>query len=146
MSRLVALILTVAVGGLVAFQPPANASLAGHVSNLGAAFLSLLLSLVIVAVLLLTVGHPGRLSGISSVSPEHALGGISGALIVVISLVTVRSLGVGGVVAALVAAQLVVSLVIDRLGLLGVHEIAITWTRAAGVVLVLAGMLLITKP
>jgi transporter family-2 protein len=145
MDRAVALICTLVAGGLVAFQPPANASLAAHVGDLGAALLSLLLSTAVVGVLLLLVGHPGRLSGISGVKPEHALGGLAGAGVVIISLIAVRPLGVGGVTAGLVAAQLIVSVIIDRLGLLGVHHVALSWSRLLGVALVIAGTVLVTR-
>src|SRR4030088_1463773 len=96
-------------GGLVAFQPPANAALAEHVGNLGAAFVSVVISAVVITVLLLIFGDPGRLSGLRAFRPEYALGGIGGAAVVSVSLIAVRPLGVGGVVASLVAAQLIVS-------------------------------------
>lgn len=145
MDRLAALISTLVAGGLVALQPPANSSLAAHVGDLGAALVSLLISTAIVAVLLVTVGDAGRLSGIGGFRPEHLLGGISGAAVVTISLITVRSLGVGGVIAALVAAQLIVSLIIDRLGLFGLHELALSWSRLLGAALVIAGTILVTR-
>ena len=145
MGRFAAFICTLAVGAFITLQPPANASLAGHVSDLGAAFLSLALSVVIVGVLLVTVGDPGRLSGISGVRLEHAIGGVGGAAIVIVSLITVRSLGVGGVTAVLVGAQLVVSVIIDRFGILGVHEVPISFGRIAGIALMIAGMLLVTR-
>jgi transporter family-2 protein len=145
MDRLTALIWTLVVGGMVALQPPANSSLAAHVGDLGAALVSLLISTVLVTLALVALGDPGRLSGISGMRPEHALGGIAGAAIVAVSLVTVRPLGVGGVTAALVCAQLAVSILVDRLGLLGVHQIPVTLPRLAGVALVIAGTLLITR-
>jgi transporter family-2 protein len=145
MGRWLAVICTFAVGALITLQPPANASLASHVSDLGAAFLSLLLSFVIVGVLLVVVGDPSRLSGISSARPAHALGGIGGAAIVSVSLITVRSLGVAGVTAILVAAQLIVSVILDRLGIFGLHEVGISLGRVAGVGLIIAGTVLVVR-
>src|SRR3954471_19900327 len=107
MDRLAALVATLAVGALVAFQPPANALLARHVADIGAAFTSLVISTVITGVLLLAVGDVGHLRGLEHFRPEYALGGIAGAAIVLVSLITVRQLGAGGVVAALVATQLI---------------------------------------
>ena len=52
MDRGPALAVTLVVGALVAFQPPANAQLARLVGDLGAAFTSLLFSTAIVGVLL----------------------------------------------------------------------------------------------
>lgn len=144
-SRTVAIICTIGAGVLAAIQPAVNASLGRLVGNLGAAFVSLVLSLLIIGVLLVVFGDPGRLSGISRVRPEHLLGGISGAAIVAVSLMAVRPIGAGAVIALLVAAQVIVSVIVDRFGWFGVHQIGIGVGRIAGVVLVIAGTLLVTR-
>jgi transporter family-2 protein len=145
MSRPVAFVCTLAVGGLVAFQPPANAALAGKVGDLGAAFVSVAISFTILGVLLVLAGHPGRLSGLSGFRLEYALGGIGGAAVVTVGLIAVRPLGAGAVIALLVAAQLVVSVVTDRFGWFGVHSVGIGAGRIVGLALVVAGTLLITR-
>ncbi len=145
MSRPVAFICTLIVGALVALQPPANAALSDHVGDLGAALVSLMISVAIIGVLLVAVGHPGRLSGLGAFKPEYSLGGIAGAAVVSISLVAVRPLGVGGVTALLVAAQLIISIVADRLGWFGAHHVALSGGRLAGLALVIGGTLLITR-
>lgn len=146
MDRALALVLTLLVGGLVALQPPANAALAGHVGDIGAAFVSATITILVIGVLLVLVGDPGRLSGLRAFRPEYALGGLAGAAVVTVSLITVRSLGIGGVTAALVAAQLIVSVVADRVGVLGVHQVGISWQRVLGVALVIGGTFLVTRP
>ncbi len=146
MDRTTALIVSLLVGLLVAAQPPANGALGRQVGDLGAAFVSLAISLVIVAVLLVAVGDPGRLaSGVTHIRPVHALGGLAGAAVVLVSLVAVRSLGAGGVTAALVATQLVGSIVLDRLGVLGLNGSPITPTRMLGVALLIGGTVLVTS-
>jgi transporter family-2 protein len=145
MSKLVAIVLTLVAGSLIALQPPANASLGNLVGDISASFVSLVISTVAVGLVLVLFGDPGRLSGITRMRPEHVLGGLAGALIVTVSLVTVRPLGVAGVVALLVSSQLFASVVIDRLGLIGVHEVAISWERVLGLALVVAGTVLITR-
>lgn len=145
MSRSLAYILTLVVGGLVAVQPPANAALARHVGDLGAAFVSSTISLAVIGVLLLAVGDPSRLSGLSAFTPANALGGLGGAAVVGVSLITIRQLGTGGVIALLVAAQLVISVIADRLQWFGVHEVELSVGRLAGLALVIAGTLLITR-
>jgi hypothetical protein len=57
MSRGVAFACTLAVGGLIALQPPANAALARHVGDLGAALIS--------AVITVTILQHGRRYGIN---------------------------------------------------------------------------------
>jgi len=145
MSRGVAFISALAAGALVALQPPANAALSKHVGDLGAALVSVLISTAVILVLLLLVGHPGRLSGITGFRPEYAIGGISGAVIVAVSLVAVRPLGAGALIALLVAGQLAVSIVADRFGWFGLAQVGIGPGRIAGLALVIAGTLLITR-
>jgi transporter family-2 protein len=145
MSKAVAIVVTLVAGSLIAFQPPANASLADHVSDLGASFVSLVISAVAVGVVLLVFGDVGRLSGIGGFRAEHLLGGLGGALVVTVSLITVRPLGVAGVVALLVASQLCASVVIDRFGWIGVHEAGISAGRVLGLALVIAGTVLVTR-
>jgi transporter family-2 protein len=60
-------------------------------------------------------------------------------------LVTVRSLGAGGVTAATIAGQLTMSLVIDQLGILGVEKQPIDATKVAGVLLLAAGTFLMVR-
>jgi transporter family-2 protein len=66
-------------------------------------------------------------------------------VIVVTTLVTVRELGAGGVTAALIAGQLTLSVVLDRLGVLGLEERAITWEKLLGIALLAAGTLLVVR-
>ena len=54
-----------------------------------------------------------------------------------------RELGAGGATAAVIAGQLAVSVVLDRLSVLGLDERAITWERQLGIALLAAGTLLI---
>jgi bacterial/archaeal transporter family-2 protein len=145
MSRTVAVALTLAAGLVVGVQPPANAALSRHVGDLGAAFVSIAISMTIIGVLLLAVGHPGRLAGITSIRPEQALGGIGGASVVAISLVAVRPLGAGAVVALLVAGQLIIAVAADRLGWFGLHHVHIGLARAIGLLLVIGGTILVTR-
>jgi transporter family-2 protein len=144
--RSLALLSTLAVGGLIALQPPANAALARHVSDLGAALISAVIAVLILVVPFLVFGDPSRLSGLSAFKPEYALGGLGTASVVLVSLITVRSLGVAGVVSLLILGQLLIAIVADRLGWLGVTHVGLTPGRWAGVILIAAGTVLITRP
>jgi uncharacterized membrane protein YdcZ (DUF606 family) len=144
MSRTLAIVCALAAGALVGLQPPANASMSQYVGSLGAALISMTISIVIAIVLLFALGDPGRLSGLSHFRPLWLIGGVGGATVVTVGLITVRPLGAGAVVALLVAAQLVISVLADQLGWFGTHH-AITVGRGAGVLLVMLGTLLITR-
>ena len=60
-------------------------------------------------------------------------------------LLTVRTLGAGGVTAATVAGQLTAAVVIDRLGVLGLEKTPITLARVIGVLLLFAGTVLVIR-
>ena len=145
MSRPVAIICVLAVGVLAALQPAANASFSKLVGDLGAAFSSLVISAIFIGVLLLAVGHPGRLSGLSSIRPEHVLGGVAGAAIVTVTLIAVRTLGAGTLVSLFVTAQLIMAMVADQFGWLGLHHHAIHTTRLLGIAFAIAGTVLVTR-
>ena len=67
-----------------------------------------------------------------------------GAVLVSVSLVTVRTLGAGGVVAATVSGQLVVSAILDQFGFLGLDRVGLTPARLLGFALLLGGTALVT--
>ncbi|HEX6715051.1 MAG TPA: DMT family transporter [Thermoleophilaceae bacterium] len=144
-ERALAIAATLLAGALVAAQPPANAQLSNHVGTLGAAFVSLVLSTLIVGALLVATGSYSELRGIGGFQPEHALGGIAGAAIVAVSLVTVKKLGAGGVAAATVCTQLIFSVVLDRLGAFDLEKIGLTPLRVFGIVLLIAGTVAVTS-
>jgi bacterial/archaeal transporter family-2 protein len=60
-------------------------------------------------------------------------------------IVTVRSLGAGGVTAATIAGQLTLAVVVDQFGWLGVAQRSITTSRVAGIVLLAAGVFLVVR-
>jgi transporter family-2 protein len=145
MSRVVAVICTLIVGGVVGVQPTANAAMARHVSDIGAAFVSITISLALMGLVLVVFGDPARLAGLSKFKPEYGLGGLAGAAVVLVSLIAVRPLGVGSLTALLVAAQLSVGLMADRYGWFGIHHAPLSVGRVAGFVLVVGGTFLITR-
>lgn len=144
MSRSVAIICCLAAGLLVGLQPPANATMSHYLGDIGAALISLAISIVVATVLLFGFGDPARLGGVVHFRPEWLIGGVGGVTVVTVGLITVRPLGAGAVVALLVAAQLVMSVLSDQLGWFGAHH-ALTLGRVAGVVLVMVGTGLITR-
>lgn len=145
MDRWLAIVATLAAGALVAAQPPANAQLSNHVGALGATFVSLIISTLIIGVLLLATGDYADLGGIGAMRPEHVLGGIAGAAIVGVSIVAVKKLGAGGVAAATVCTQLIFSVVLDRTGAFDLDKVGLTPLRVIGIVLLIAGTVAVTS-
>ena len=67
------------------------------------------------------------------------LGGVMGLLIVFTVTFAGPRIGVAATVGILIAGQLAMGAVIDRFGLFGVEQIAISWPRALGILLLGAG-------
>jgi transporter family-2 protein len=145
MSRSVAIALTVGAGLLVGTQAAANSALSERIGDFGAAFVSVTVAFVIISLLLVTVGHPGRLAHLGSVRPAELLGGAGGAAVITVGLITIRTLGAGAVIALLVTAQLLIALFIDKFGWFGLPHVAISPTRVVGLALVIAGTVLVTR-
>ena len=73
----------------------------------------------------------------------YLLGGVLGAIYVTTVLITVQTLGAGGLTAATITGQLGASLLIDRAGAFGLDKQPITARDMAGVALLVAGTYLI---
>ena len=144
MTRFLAVLATLAVGGLIAMQPPVNSELGRRTSILGAAFISTAVSALVLLVLALVAGELPQVRKIPHVSPIYLTGGLMGAALVSVSLVTVRTLGASGVVAATVTSQLVVSALLDKFGVLGLDRVGLSSNRLLGMALLLAGTALVT--
>ena len=99
-------------------------------------------------VLLAIVVVSGQASGLGEATEVrwyYLLGGVLGAAYVTAALVTVPTIGAGGVAAGTITGQLIASVALDRAGVLGLDEVPITLERALGVGLLLAGTFLIVR-
>jgi bacterial/archaeal transporter family-2 protein len=144
-SKEAALLATVVAGGLVAVQAPMNARLADHIGKFGSATMNFLVGGTLL--IFITFVLAGGFQSVGESPPwwGWVFGGIAGAAYVTTALSSVPALGAGGVTAATVAGQLTLSVIVDRLGILGLDEKAITVQRVLGVVLLAAGVLLIVR-
>jgi transporter family-2 protein len=145
-DRGAAVVLTAITGGLVALQAPINSTLGRAIGTWQAAFLSFAIGSVALALIAaLATGGLGAISGVRHVSLIYLTGGLLGAAYITSVLVTVRTLGLGGVTAATIAGQLAISIVVDHFGLLGVDRQPISVQRVAGIVLLGLGTYLVVR-
>ena len=144
MTKGIALLLSGFAGMLVAMQPPINSKLGKEIGTFAAATVSFMVGTAALAIVALVAGgnHVGALK---DVPWWYFLGGFIGAVFVASSLVTVRTLGAGGVVAATIAGQLTFSVVIDKFGLLGLEQKPLSVTRLLGVALLALGVFLVVR-
>jgi transporter family-2 protein len=145
-DRTLAITLTATVGGAVAMQAPINSHLGKSVGSFQAAFLSFAIGTV--ALLIMAAVAKGGLGGVrhaTEVPWYYLVGGLLGVAYVSTVLVTVRTLGAGGVTAATIAGQLTLAVIIDQLGILHVAQRSITLSRVVGIALLAAGVFLIVR-
>jgi bacterial/archaeal transporter family-2 protein len=142
----VAVLATVFAGGLIAMQAPINSMLGRSVGSLPAASVSFAIGLGALVVITLMVGGGfGDLGEARGLSWYYLTGGVLGAVYVTTALIAVRTLGAGGVTAATIAGQLSLSIVLDRMGVLGLDERALSWERVLGVALLALGTFLVVR-
>jgi transporter family-2 protein len=146
-SKELAVLATVAAGGIVAAQAPVNNVLSKKIGTFGAVSVNFLVGTLLV--LIVTFAFAGGIhneQGVESPAWYYwVFGGLAGVAIVLTTLITVRELGAGGVTAATIAGQLTLSVVLDRAGVLGLDEKAITWDKVLGIALLAAGTVLIVR-
>lgn len=145
MDKGLAVFLTAIVGGLIALQAPINSTLGRSVGTFAAASISFVIGTVALVAITAVSGGLGQVGEAGNLSWYYLTGGLLGAFYVTTVLLTVRELGAGGVTAATIAGQLTASVVIDRLGILGLDGRPITPGRIAGILLLAAGTLLVVR-
>jgi bacterial/archaeal transporter family-2 protein len=145
-SKETAVALTAVVGGMIALQAPINSVLGKRIGTLPAASVSFFIGTVVLVVLALVAGGGfGRLGEARHLEWYYLTGGVLGACYVTSVLVTVRTLGAGGVTAATIAGQLTAAVIVDQLGILGLEKNVVTAPRVVGVALLAAGTFLVVR-
>ena len=145
MDKGTAVVLTACAGGLIALQAPINAGLGKATGDITAAMISFLVGSIVLVLIAVISGKAGGVSNVGDVQWYYLAGGLLGAAYVANALVAVSSIGAGGVAAATIAGQLTASVVVDRLGILGLDQVALTPARLLGVALLLAGTVLVVR-
>jgi transporter family-2 protein len=95
--------------------------------------------LLATVVLLVSRQGLGRLGNAFSAPPWLWVGGLMGLLVVFSITFAQPRIGATATIGILIAGQLVMGAVIDRYGLFGVDQIALTWPRLLGIGLLAAG-------
>ena len=145
-DKWVAVPLTALAGALVAMQAPINSTLGKNVGTFAAATISFATGTFVLVAICVTVGGGlGDVGNARDLPWYYLIGGVLGAAYVTTALVTVRELGASGVTASVISGQLGTSVILDRLGVLGLPEKAVTVPRVIGVALLAAGVFLVVR-
>ena len=135
-------LLAIANGLLAVWARVVNARLSDYVGDLRGSLVNHAVGLFVVAALLLFGVGSGavRVTGIPLV---YLSGGIFGVLVVAASNYAVRHAGAVLFSVLVLAFQLIGSALIDHFGWLGQAPIALSWTRGAGLVLLIVGAVIV---
>ena len=141
------LLLAVAAGAMMPTQAATNNKMAMVVgSPVMAAFISFAVGTIALLVYLLIAGIPlGSMTAAKDAPAIAWVGGLLGAFFVAAAVTLVPRLGVAMTFSLIIAGQMVVTLIIDHFGLLGVPEKAVSIPRVAGILLITAGVVLIRR-
>jgi bacterial/archaeal transporter family-2 protein len=141
------LLLALAAGVLLPVQAGVNAQLRSVVgSPLSAALVSFLVGTAGLVTAVVIFRAPTALRVAWVASPWwYWVGGLIGALYVVATIVLAPRLGAATLIAAVVAGQMIASLVLDQYGLLGFPTHPISGLRVLGAALVIVGVILVQR-
>lgn len=141
-----AMVAVVLAGGATALQAPTNARLASAVASpVNAAFVSFAVGTAALGILAAILQTRPDVTAAKALPWYAWVGGLYGAIFVVAAAWAVPRLGVATTITLMVAGQLMISLVLDHFGAFGVPAAPINMGRLAGVILVIAGVILVRR-
>ena len=140
------LVLAFTIGCVIPLQAAVNNQLKLHLggSTLLAAFVSFSVGTIALAAVATAAGQRWQaLATLGEAKAWQLTGGLLGALFVFGTTLLAPRIGVAKMISLLIAGQVLMSLLMDQKGWLGLVTRELTFTRAAGAVLVVAGVLLV---
>ena len=134
-------------GAMMPTQAATNNKMAVVVeSPILAALLSFLVGTIALFAYALLTGESISNLGLAKNAPPIAwVGGLLGAFFVAAAVTLVPRLGVAMTFSLIIAGQMIVTLIIDHFGLLGVPVKEISFARIAGILLITSGVILIRR-
>lgn len=143
------ILLAILAGSMLPLQGVVNSQLGRALDNV---ILATLISFITGALTLLPIfllrNNAGAGSGrqyLTQVSPVLYIGGILGAFYVTLVAILVPKIGVANTMIAIIFGQILLSLMLDHFGVLGIEIRAFNGLRLLGAGLVLGGLVLVVK-
>jgi transporter family-2 protein len=139
------LLLTILAGGLIPVQAGINATMGKTLQSPGwSTAINFAAGLVCSTIIAFFFSAPGPVFQRAGNAPWWAwTGGAVGAIFVCWSLMAVEKLGFVGLIAGLLAGQLIAGVIMDQFGAFGNEKRPIDVYRIAGVIMLLAGFVLV---
>lgn len=140
-------LMPVFAGIAIAVQSGINSQLRAAVHHsLMAAFISFIVGTVALAVLLFfSKDALPALSAYTSIHWFKYTGGLLGAFVVTVTLISVSQIGAGNMFVLIVAGQLVTAVLMDHFGILGMDPKPVNLQRILGIALLIFGAYLVNK-
>lgn len=143
---LLAMIAVVFGGAATALQAPTNAKMMTAVgSPVNAAFVSFAVGTAALGILAVILQTRPDMAAARTLPWYAWVGGLYGAIFVVVAAWAVPRLGVATTIILMVAGQLLLSVALDHFGAMGMPKQPISWGRVAGVLMVLGGVLMVRR-
>lgn len=143
---LVPVLLVLIAGGMIALQAPTNAMLArAGGSPVLAALISFAVGTIGLLLVWLASGNRPGTSALAGLPWYAWIGGLYGALFVAVAAYAAPKIGLASLITIGIAGQIVMALILDQLGALGLPREPINIGRIAGALLVVAGVVLVRR-
>lgn len=145
--KLLFYLLPVFAGIAITVQSGINSQLRAAIQHpLLAAFISFIVGTVALGILLIfsKSALPG-LSQYAAVDWYQYTGGLMGAFVVTVTLISVAQIGAANMFVLIVAGQLITATLMDHFGILGMKENPVTMQKLLGILLVIGGAYLVNK-
>ncbi|HMJ07587.1 MAG TPA: DMT family transporter [Pyrinomonadaceae bacterium] len=141
------LLLALVAGAMMPTQAATNNKMAAFVdSPILAALISFFVGTIALLIYTVASGTPlGNIAAVKNAPPIAWIGGFLGAFFVTATVILVPRLGVAMTFSLIIAGQMLVTIVIDHYGLLGVTVREVNFARVCGILLITAGVVLIRK-
>ena len=138
------LALMIFAGCMVALQAPINAALARAVGTLESSFISFTVGALFLGLMSLVLGR-GHVLRLTEAPAWQWVGGVLGACMVFSTVLAVPRIGALATGVAMILGNLFMASVIDHCGWFGLTPMPLDWRRAVGLLLILAGLVLVMR-
>ena len=145
-ATLLPVLLVLLAGGMIALQAPTNAMLAkAGGSPVLAALISFAVGTLALFCAWLASGHRPGTKAFADLPAYAWIGGVYGAIYVAVAAYAAPRIGLAALITIGIAGQVAMALLLDHVGALGLPRDPITFGRIAGVLLVIAGVVLVRR-
>lgn len=140
--KLFVYILAIIAGSVLSFESAIYGKLGENIGQLETSFYNFLMGTLILGILVLFFGK-GKLSYVSKAPKWSLLGGILGVIYLTVIVLSVPFVGVGITMTAVIIGQLIMSMVVEHFGWLGIEKTKVNKEKVFAVIAMVIALILI---